>query len=258
MAPVTPPSAPVPPPPGAGQTGGVTGDGAQALVAARVPGAAGLGLVGPPSAVAVPGVLLADPAWTAQVLAGRAVRQRTDDRRVLATVWWYSVSSVLLTPALAGLVCGVGLSARLADTTVHALAGGVPVAATTGARSAEHLAEDLRTTIAAVVAAVAEAGRMRERPLWAIATDSLANRLLAVGRAVGDVGAATALAGPLAAAVGAPLPPPRYVDVAGTRFTRRASCCLLYRVPHEVLCTSCPRRDPAERQVLLEHLGPRG
>jgi ferric iron reductase protein FhuF len=52
--------------------------------------------------------------------------------------------------------------------------------------------------------------------------------------------------------VGAPLPSPRYVDVAGVRFTRRASCCLLYRVPHEVLCTSCPRRPPGERLILLE------
>jgi hypothetical protein len=230
----------------------VTDDTAQALLAARVPGAAALGLVAPPSAVVVPGVLLADPGWTAQVLAVRAARQRTDDRRVLATVWWYSTSSVLLGPVLAGLVSGVGLSARLVDTTVHALAGPVPIAATTTGRGAGHLVEDLRTTLGAVVAAVAEAGGMRERPLWAIATDSLANRLLAIGQAVGDVPAATALAEPLAAAVGAPLPAPRYLDVSGVRFTRRASCCLLYRVPHEAMCTSCPHRDPATRQVLLE------
>ncbi|CCH86067.1 Ferric iron reductase [Modestobacter italicus] len=230
----------------------MTDDASQALVAARVPGAAALGLVAPPSAAVVPGVLLADPAWTAEMLAARAARQRTEDRRVLATVWWYSTSSVLLGPVLAGLVTGVGLSARLGDTTVHALEGPVPIAATTTGRSAAHLVEDLRTTLGAVVAAVAEAGGTRERPLWAIATDSLANRLLAVGRAVGDVPAATALAGPLAAAVGAPLPAPRYVDVRGVRFTRRASCCLLYRVPHEPMCTSCPHRDPATRQVLLE------
>ena len=98
---------------------------------------------------------------------------------------------------------------------------------------------------------------MRPRPLWAIAADSLANQLLALGRAVGDVGAATALAGRLAAAVGPPLPAPRYVDVprpgGGTaRFTRRASCCLAYLVPHDVVCTSCPRRPPDERRILLE------
>jgi ferric iron reductase protein FhuF len=230
----------------------VTDDGAQARVVSRVPGAAALGLVAPPSAAVVRASLLADPGWTAEVLAARAARQRTDDRRVLATVWWYSVSSVLLTPVLAGLVAGVRLSARLEDTALHLLGGDTPVAATAGAGGTEDLAEELRTTIAAVVAAVAEAGAVRERPLWAIATDSLANRLLAVGRAVGDVATATALAGPVAAAIGAPLPAPRYVDVAGARFTRRVSCCLLYRLPHEPLCTSCPRRPPAERLVLLE------
>ena len=238
-------------------------DGAQRAVASRVPGAAALGLLAPPSAAAVPALLLADPGWTAQVLAVRAPGQRTADPRVQATLWWYSASSVLLGPVLAGLVTGRPLSARLADTRLHLLAGAVPVAATTRAATTRAappgpgLAADLRESLAAVIAAVAEAGGMRERPLWAIATDSLANGLLALGRAVGDVGAATALAGPLAAAVGEPLPAPRYVDVprpdgSTARFTHRASCCLVYRVPHEVVCTSCPRRPPAERQVLLE------
>jgi len=232
--------------------GGADG-GAGAQVAARVPGAAALGLLAPPGAAAVPGVLLADAGWTAQRLAERAARTGTADRRVLATVWWYSASSVLLTPALAGLVTGRPLSARLADTTLWSLSGGLLVAATSSAPSAEPAAE-LRDAVAAVVAAVATAGGLRERPLWAIATDSIANRLLALGRAVGDVPRATALAGPLAAAIGPPLPVPRYVDVRGRRFTRRVSCCLLYRVPGEPLCTSCPRRPPAERQILLEGL----
>ena len=41
----------------------MTDDGAQAAVAARVPGAATLGLVAPPGAAVVPAALLADPAW---------------------------------------------------------------------------------------------------------------------------------------------------------------------------------------------------
>jgi hypothetical protein len=225
----------------------------QSVVAARIPGAAALGLLAPPSATAVPGTALADPAWIAQALDARSRSLGTGDRRVLATVWWYSVSSVLVTPPLAGLVSGVPLSGRLADTSLSFLAGGLPVAAVSSAAGGE-LGEELRGSLAAVVAAVAEAGRMRERPLWAIATDSIANRLLALGRAVGDVPRVTALATPLAAAVGPPLPVPRYVDVAGDRFTRRASCCLLYRVPSEPLCISCPRRPPAERQILLEGL----
>jgi ferric iron reductase protein FhuF len=113
-------------------------------------------------------------------------------------------------------------------------------------------AADLRESLAAVVAAVAEAGGMPERPLWAIATDSLANRLLDLGRAAGDPAAATARARLLAEAIGAPLPAPRYEDVGGRRFTRRASCCLLYELPSGSMCTSCPRRPPAERRALLE------
>ena len=94
---------------------------------------------------------------------------------------------------------------------------------------------------------------MRERPLWAIATDSLAGRLLTLGRAVGAVPAVTGLAGPAGGGGrGRPCRVPRYVDVDGARFVRRASCCLIYRLPGGPLCTSCPRRPPAERQRLLE------
>ncbi|RBY80518.1 (2Fe-2S)-binding protein [Blastococcus sp. TF02A-26] len=228
-------------------------DGGQAAVAARVPGAGALGLVPPPLGTVVPGPLVADPAWTAERVAELGRRHRSDDRRVLATVWWYSLSAVLVTPPLAGLAAGVPLSARLPDLSVTLLAGGTPVAAVSAAPWTDPAAE-LRETLGAVVDAVAEAGGVRPAPLWAIATDSIANRLLALGRALGDVAAVTALAGPVAAAVGAPLPAPRYVDVGprSVRFTRRASCCLLYRLLGEATCTSCPRRTPFERQVLLE------
>ena len=235
---------------GGGQTGLVTAA-VQAAVAARVPGAEALGLLPPPSAPAVPAALFADPGWTADRLAALGARYGSDDRRVLATVWWYSVSSVLLTPALAGLATGLPLSARLADTSVALLGGGTPIAATSSAPGTDTAAE-LRESLPVVVDAVAAAGRMRARPLWAIAADSLANRLLALGRALGEEQRVTALAAPLAAAVGPPLPVPRYVDVAGVRVTRRVSCCRLYRLPPEPLCTSCPRRPADERQVLLE------
>jgi ferric iron reductase protein FhuF len=176
---------------GGGQTGLVTAA-VQAAVAARVPGAAALGLLPPPSAPAVPAALFADPGWTADRLAALGARYASDDRRVLATVWWYSASSVLLTPALAGLATGLPLSARLADTSVALLGGGTPIAATSSAPGTDTAAE-LRESLAAVVDAV-----------------------------------------------------------AGARFTRRVSCCLLYRLPPEPLCTSCPRRPAAERELLLE------
>ena len=231
--------------------------GPQAAVAARLPGAASLGLVAPPSAAPVPATELARPDSVGQFLAARALTLGTTEPRVTATVWWYSASAVLLAPPLAGTVTGVPLSARLADLTVSYGPGGLPVAATSSAPGGD-LAGELRATLGAVIAAVATAGRMRTAPLWAIATDSLAGTLLAVGRATGAVQAATALAAPLATAVGRPLPVPRYVDVGRTRFVRRASCCLVYRVPGGSLCTSCPRRPPVERARLLSATAARG
>src|SRR3954470_16172373 len=100
----------------------------QASVAGLVPGAAGLGLLPPPGTERLPAAVRADPAWTARLLERRAPVQGTADRRVLATVWWYSVSAVLLTPSLAGLVTGRPLSGRLADTTLSVLSGDRPVA----------------------------------------------------------------------------------------------------------------------------------
>jgi hypothetical protein len=222
-------------------------DGVQASVAARIPGAAGLGLVVPPGASTLPATHLAEPDSVARLIEARA---RTVDR-VTATVWWYSVSAVLLTPALAGLVTGVPLSGRLSDTSLAFRTDGLPVAAVSSAGT-DDAAVELRETLGAVIGAVAAAGGMRERPLWGIATDSIANQLLALGRALGDVPAATAHAAPLAAAIGSPLPVPRYVDVAGARFTQRASCCLMVELPGGALCTSCPGREPAERHALLE------
>ena len=56
-------------------------------MAARVPGAAALGLLAPPSADAVPAAFFADPDWTAGRLATLGQRYASGDRRVLATVW---------------------------------------------------------------------------------------------------------------------------------------------------------------------------
>lgn len=231
---------------GAPQTGRVD-DGGQASVAARIPGAAGLGLVPPPSAPLTPAALLAEPDQVARLIGLRAPAVN----RVTATVWWYSASLVLLTPPLAGLVTGIPLSGRLAETSLAFRADGLPVAAVSSAGT-DDVAAELRETLGAMIAAVAAAGEVRERPLWAIATDSIANQLLALGRALGDVPGATAHAALLAAAIGAPLPEPRYVDVAGARFTQRASCCLMVELPGGALCTSCPGREPTERLMLLE------
>ena len=200
----------------------------QAAVAARVPGRPRSGCSPRRRPAAVPAALLADPAWTAARLAERAVRTGTDDRRVLATVWWYSASSVLLTPALAGLVTGRPLSARLADTTLS-VAGRRAAGRGDVVRAGRWTpAAELRDALAAVVGRGGR-GRADARAAAVGDRDRLAGQPAAgasAGRS-GDVPRATALAGPLAAAIGAPLPAPRYVDVArraGSPAGRRAAC----------------------------------
>lgn len=207
---------------------------------------------------------VADAEWLDTQIARQALRWPHVDRRVLATLWWYSISQVWLTPTLASLfVSGRALSPAPADVELHCLPDGRTFTArSTAVLDGEDLvavvAAAVRGTLELAIPAIARAGARREAPLWAIATDSLANRLLWVGRACGDVDRATALAMTLAEAIGAPLPAPRYVDVdrgrPGTgqaRFVRRASCCLVYFEPEEEKCASCPRLTPDRRTALL-------
>lgn len=202
--------------------------------------------------------------WLEHQIDLQAQRWPSVDRRVLATLWWYSVSQVFLTPTLASLfVTGSALSPRPADVELHCLPDGRiftarSTAVLDGPDVVDSVAAALRDSVALVIPEVARAGAMRERPLWALATDSLANRLLWLGRASGAVERASALAMSLVQLIGSPMPAPRYVDIArpapraGTvRFVRRGSCCLVYLEPGEPKCVSCPRMSPESREALL-------
>lgn len=223
-------------------------------------------LVPGPGTAAVPFTAVGDPAWLDRELALRGQRWGTDDRRVLATLWWYSVSVWFQAPAVASLVAtGRVLSPLPGDVALHRLpdsrvTGGTSSRVLDGPDPVEAFAAALREALERVVPLVAAAGRMRERPLWAIASDSTAERFLWAGRAVGDEPRAAALAERVAEAVGDPLPRIRWVDVVpagadgrdrpelGThRFLRRASCCLLYEAPGQGMCGTCPGRPPEER-----------
>ncbi|MCR6484644.1 (2Fe-2S)-binding protein [Amycolatopsis sp. OK19-0408] len=198
-----------------------------------------------------PATLLADAEWVRSRIGGAAKLYGCARPEVLGTIWWYSLSSVLVAPALENLVTATepladpSLAAieldLLADgrflgaRSTRALAGGLPeLGAAFGAALGTAIA-----TIAAVTGA-------RERALGAIATDSLGNRLLWTP----DPERAMALAEPLVAAIGLDLPKPRFVRVGRTPAVRRASCCLIYEVGNPK-CVSCPRQTPAEREARL-------
>ncbi len=205
-----------------------------------------------------------DSEWLDAQIGLQAQRWPSVDRRVLATLWWYSVSQVFLTPTVAALfVTGQALSPRTADVELHWLPDGRvftagSLAVLDGGNDVRSVAAALRESFELAIPAVARAGARRERPLWAIATDSLANRLLWVGRARGEVDRATELTVTLTELIGPPMPAPRYVDVerrpprkGRVRFVRRGSCCLVYLEPNEAKCASCPRLSPISRESLL-------
>jgi hypothetical protein len=215
------------------------------------------------SALTLPATALAQRRWWRDDLT---VAQRQFGRasdRTLGTVRWYSVSSVLVAPVLESLVlAGVALDPALDAVTLDAHEDG----RLAGARSTRVLGDGsddngdignagaaLGTTIDAVVTAVADATGASARSLWAIATDSIANRLLWAATAAGDPERAVVLARELADVIGPRLPPPRFTTLRDNVVVRRASCCLLYEVGAPK-CVSCPRQPPQEREHRLRDL----
>jgi ferric iron reductase protein FhuF len=201
--------------------------------------------------VNVPATKLTEPNWVRARIGGAAKLYGCARPEVLGTIWWYSLSSVLVAPALESLVStGVALDPSLDAVTLDV----VPDGRFAGARSSRTLEGELGPALGKalgpVIETIAEAVGARARALGAIAADSIANRLLWAGSAAGDVERAMALAAPLIAATGLGLPKPRYVYVGSAPVVRRASCCLIYEA-NSAKCTSCPRQTPDERDRRL-------
>lgn len=222
-----------------------------AVVAARMRHHAGSvgGLMPVPAAALATGDWLREDLDTARRMYGRC------PVRTLGTVRWYSASSVLVAPALESLVlAGAALDPALGAVTldVH------PDGRYAGARSArvldgspEEVGAALGDALAEVIAAAAPIASASEPAFWAIAADSIANRLLWAGSAAGSEAAAMDLAGRIADGVGPRMPRPRYADVGRAHAVRRASCCLIYEIPGGQKCVSCPRQTPSERNRRL-------
>ena len=192
--------------------------------------------------MSTPATRITDRDWLRAQIGLAARRYGSARPEVLGTIWWYSASSVLVAPTLETLAkVEPPLDPALDALSLDLLPDGTLVAA----HSARRLTGDVGAAFAAMIGPVVEALEdvtgAREPALRAIATDSIANRLLWNG--------APGLAGPLAAAIG--LPKPRYTDVSGTTVVRRASCCLIYLATRQDKCLSCPRQTPAERDRRL-------
>lgn len=183
---------------------------------------------------------LTDPSWLADALSATASRFRLTRPATAGVLWWYSASSVLLGPVTESYVKG----GRVADPAPGSMTlfvhpdGRVLDARSSATVDRAEAADRVAGGVATCVSAVAAASRASERALWAIATDSLANRVLWAG---GTSAHAIALA------ADDRFPAPRYVEIGGQRAVRRASCCLVYEAPGQQKCVSCPRQAPDDR-----------
>ncbi|TLW90907.1 (2Fe-2S)-binding protein [Saccharomonospora piscinae] len=213
----------------------------------------------------VPATVLTDPTWLAEDLRRARTLYGPAPRAVLGTVRWYSASSVLVAAALEPWVhTGLARDPALDAVRLDLADGRFLDASSTrglGPDPADLGAALVRAVDAAVTAFAAACGA-RERALWAVAVDSIANRLLWAASATGaDHVEGVRLAGELAehmarAAHDVPgcrwrgSPRPRFTTVGDRVIVRRVSCCLIYETPTagEVTCVSCPRQTPAERE----------
>ncbi|MCJ0907247.1 (2Fe-2S)-binding protein [Rhodococcus sp. ARC_M6] len=220
----------------------------------------------------VPAELMTELDWMSARVADTARRWGSDDDRVNGTLWWYSASSTLAgIPLGTGLVTGFAADPSLRDGRIFLRDNGYLGGFAAGAlipisESIGDLGRAMYGAVAPVIAVLAEVSGVRENALWAITTDSIANRSLDAAGMRRERGSAcaTGLIDALRSE-GAPIPRPRFVDVDRSgnsvpvenpltlvlsgrrRFTQRASCCLIYEVPGEGKCTSCPKRAPGDR-----------
>lgn len=191
-----------------------------------------------------PAASILDPDWLRAQIGLAARRYGCAAPEVLGTVWWYSVSSVLVAPALESWVrTGAPLDPGLSAMTLDVLADG-SIAGAASARPLEgELGPAMSGAIGPAIASISGVTGAHARALHAIATDSIANRLLWMD--------AADRAAPLVASIGLHMPVPRFIDVNGTPVVRRASCCLIYQASAQPKCLSCPRQDPETRKSRL-------
>ncbi|MFD8500492.1 (2Fe-2S)-binding protein [Amycolatopsis sp. NPDC059657] len=198
-----------------------------------------------------PATAITDAAWVRARIGGAAKLYGCASPQVLGTVWWYSLSSVLIGPVVEALVRdGVALDPALDAVELDML----PDGRFRGAHATRALPGDLEAVGKAmaeayepVIATISQVSGARVPALRAIATDSVGNRLLWTV----DPERAMTLAEPLVAAIGHGWPKPRFVRVGRAPVVRRASCCLIYETANASKCTSCPRQRPEERERRL-------
>ncbi|QNG19535.1 hypothetical protein G4H71_17215 [Rhodococcus triatomae] len=208
-----------------------------------------------------PATDMLDPDWMRRRVEDTARRWGSDDARVNGTLWWYSASSTLVAERLAAVLAGrpipdPDMSPAQCFLRENGYLGGMLTTRTT---TPAELGARLTAALTPLIDVLAEVSGASPRALWAITTDSVANR--SFDGSPGDRDRASEVAEKVVAdmrAAGAAAPMPRFVDIhdrwGRIRYTRRSSCCLIYETPGSGKCVSCPRQSPEIRREKLSSL----
>ncbi len=164
----------------------------------------------------VPATAIRDAGWLGAQLALTARRFRVG-ARTAGVLWWYSASSVLLGPPASSFVAGGPVAAPdLATMTLAVHPDGRILDAVSSSVVFRAVApKKVGKLVDFCVQAVVSGSGAAARSLWAVASDSLANRVLWAG---GNEANARALASDPR------FPVPRFVEVGGQRVVRRGWC----------------------------------
>jgi hypothetical protein len=217
------------------------------------------------------GTLLTNPAWLADRVRDTGRRWGCANPRINGTLWWYSASSTLVAdPILALLANGRAPTPQTEHLQIALRENGYLASTHTSVTltGPKPYATALINTCADIITPLAAVSGAAPRALWAIATDSIANRALDAGRTLKQVQNACVLAATLCTP---PLVTPRFTtaprpsnftaDVAEPTMpiVRRSPCFLIYQTTSGNKCTSCPRqpRQPTRGQAPLLRVEPR-
>ncbi|ORM36758.1 hypothetical protein BFL43_06010 [Williamsia sp. 1135] len=200
------------------------------------------------------GTLLTDPTWLSDRITDTGRRWDCANARINATLWWYSASSTFIAHPIEALLTTRRAPAPHLHQLRFTLRGNGYLATTHSSGTvdgAERYSHALVGAYADIITPLAAISGAAPRALWAIASDSVANRALDAGTALNRIPDACTLA---AALCRPPFIRPRFTTTppttsaetsrqpSGTPIIRRTSCCLIYQTTGGDKCTSCPRR----------------